>query len=675
MARITINGVTIDPLRQSHALASASLVSEDASASDYLLVQTTHIPSVQEKEQLAELGVVIHEYVPESTYLCGYRPADLGAVRALPFVAWADVYLEGFKIAPSLRPGGLQSDLAALADPTAAVDSQRHAVDVVLHDDVDPEVDGVRQRIADAAGVSADDVRITRKKVRLTLSGDQLGALVGIDEVRQIDEVPQWVKHNSVARPIMNAAVQLNGTAFLGQGQVVAVADTGFDLGSTTDVHPAFAGRVARLHALGRPGRSDDPDGHGTHVAGSVLGNGHSATMGGPVQGTAPRATLVLQSLLDPAGRLGGIPDDLRDLFEPPYQNDGARVHTNSWGPQQPGLPYGSSGFEVDDMVWQNPDLVICFSAGNSGHDRDRDGVIDTASVSAQAGAKNCVTVGASESRRPDIPQTYGQFAFVNFPANPIRDDPMADNPAGMAAFSSRGPSREGRIAPDVVAPGTSILSTRSRAVVSPDIRFGISSDPAFYFESGTSMATPLVAGCVAVLRETLVTNGHHAPSAALLKALLINGAVELTGQYVPSEAGTSPNNSSGFGLVNLAGSVIDPGDPNADFTEDGPLEQGEENIVRVQVPVTGSFRTLKVTLVWTDPPGAALQNDLDLIVRAVSGQERHGNMGTSTGFDRTNNVEQVHWENVPPGDVDIIVRAHRITRFPQPYACVWRIT
>ncbi|MEU4351150.1 hypothetical protein [Streptomyces sp. NPDC023838] len=70
MARITINGMTIDPL---------------------------------------------------GTYLCGYRPADLGAVRALPFVAWADVYLEGFKIAPSFRPGGLQSDLAlpvALAAPT-----------------------------------------------------------------------------------------------------------------------------------------------------------------------------------------------------------------------------------------------------------------------------------------------------------------------------------------------------------------------------------------------------------------------------------------------------------------------------------------------------------------------------------------------------------------------------
>jgi subtilisin family serine protease len=675
MARITINGVTIDPLRQSHALSSASLVSEDAAASDYLLVQTTHIPSAPEKEQLADLGVVIHEYVPESTYLCGYRPADLSAVRALPFVAWADVYLQGFKIAPSLRPGGMQSDLAALTDPTAAVDFGQHTVDVVLHDDVDPRAGDVRERIAEAAGVGPDDVHLLRNKARVTLPGDRIGALVGIDEVRRIDETPRWVAYNSVARPIMNAAVQLGGTTHIGRGQVVAVADTGFDKGSTTDVHPAFTGRVAKLYALGRAERADDPDGHGTHVAGSVLGDGDSPSMGGPVQGTAPGATLVLQSLLDPSGRLGGIPGDLRDLFEPPYRDDGARVHTNSWGPQQPGLPYGSSGFEVDDMVWRNPDLVICFAAGNSGHDQDRDGVIDTASVSAQAGAKNSITVGASENRRPDIPGTYGQLAFTRFPANPIRDDPMADNPAGMAAFSSRGPSFEGRIAPDVVAPGTSILSTRSRRLVTPDTRFGVSSDPAFFFESGTSMATPLVAGCVAVLRETLAAHGHTTPSAALLKALLINGAVELTGQYPRSEAGPSPNNSSGFGLVNLAGSVIGPDDTNAGFVEGEPLDQGQENIVRVQVPATGSFRTLKVTLVWTDPPGAALQNDLDLIVRTVGGQERHGNMGASTGFDRTNNVEQVRWENVPPGEADIVVRAHRITLFPQPYACVWRIS
>ena len=69
------------------------------------------------------------------------------------------------------------------------------------------------------------------------------------------------------------------------------------------------------------------------------------------------------------------------------------------------------------------------------------------------------------------------------------------------------------------------------------------------------------------------------------------------------------------------------------------------------------------------------LQNDLDLIVRAENGQERHGNMGTSTNFDRKNNVEQIVWTNMPPGTAKIIIRAFRITQFPQPYAYAWRLS
>ena len=190
------------------------------------------------------------------------------------------------------------------------------------------------------------------------------------------------------------------------------------------------------------------------------------------------------------------------------------------------------------------------------------------------------------------------------------------------------------------------------------------------------------------MLRETLVKNGTPKPDAALIKALLINGAVELVGQYTPSEAGVSPNRNSGWGRVDLAGSVIIPGpNPNAGFGGGGPLKQGQSNTVTINIPkpngkqseagvgTAGVGQTLKVTLVWTDPPGAMLQNDLDLIVTASNGTERHGNMGTGSGFDRTNNVEQVLWANIPPGATKITVRAFHITQFPQPYWYVWRIS
>jgi len=274
----------------------------------------------------------------------------------------------------------------------------------------------------------------------------------------------------------------------------------------------------------------------------------------------------------------------------------------------------------------------------------------------------------------------------------PIHGDPMADNPEGMAAFSSRGLTLEGRLKPDVVAPGTSILSTRSRHVQHVPTVFGVSADAAYFFDTGTSMAAPLVAGCAAVLRETLVKNGVATPSAALIKALLINGAVELAGQYQPSEAGSSPNISSGFGRVDLAGSIILPGShPAAGFREGELFHQDDEDTITVEIPgaspgelsrsdsdsvsTTETGATFKITLAWSDPPGALLQNDLDLLVVAADGSERHGNMGTSSDFDRVNNVEQILWTNIPPGSAKIIIRAFRTTRNSQPYACAWRIS
>src|SRR5262249_8569586 len=136
---------------------------------------------------------------------------------------------------------------------------------------------------------------------------------------------------------------------------------------------------------------------------------------------------------------------------------------------------------------------------------------------------------------------------------------------------------------------------------------------------------------------------------------LLINGAVPLAGQYSPTEVGPSPNDVSGWGLVNLAGSGILPGQhPNAGFGEGGPLTQGQQSSFTIAIPgghngaglakakkskakngnasAAGTMAVspaLKITLVWSDPAGPNLQNDLDLIVKAANGQERHGNMGT----------------------------------------------
>ena len=361
-------------------------------------------------------------------------------------------------------------------------------------------------------------------------------------------------------------------------------------------------------------------------------------------------------------------------LFHQPYATDKVRIHTNSWGSTGNFGVYDQQAQEVDQFVHDHRDILICFAAGNEGVDRDANGQIDPNSVTPPGTAKNCLTVGACENDRPNQPMTYGQGWPSDFPANPIKNDKVADNPEGIVAFSSRGPIHDGRVKPDVVAPGTYVLSTRSRATQSQG--WGVSADPLYMFDGGTSMATPLVAGCVANVRAFLRTaHNMKTPSAALLKALIINGAHDLTGQYVPSEAGAIPNNNEGFGRVDVQ-AVVGPyaaGETVVFFDEDGALDVGEKSSQTVAVPAEA--KVLKATLVWTDPPGEGLQSDLDLLVTAGA-QERHGNVAVgSAAFDRTNNVEQVVWTTVPAGSVTVTVAAHRVTLGPQNFALVVRVS
>jgi len=668
MAQITINGVTVDPLTQGRALAAANLHAATAADSDYILIQTDQPLDKAQKTELTNMGVVILEYVPEDTYLCNFTGTDLDQVRALSHVAWANTYMQGFKIAPTLKPAtatrsfGL-SEMTLSAEPEVSFSTTPRAVDVVLHSNVDPQA--IKDRLAAAVQLDPDDLNITRHKIRVNVAERQLSEIADMDEVRHVEEVLPMKLHNDVARRILNVEPQpVSGTVLEGDGQVVAVCDTGFDKGSTTNVHDAFAGRVANLYALGRS-RSNDPNGHGTHVAGSVLGDGNSAALGHTVRGTAPAAQLVLQSVLDSQGGLGGLPDDLHDLFDTPYSADAARIHTNSWGSTLGDGRYNASSQEVDEFVWDHRDCVICFAAGNEGEDNNSNGVIDPRSITPPGTAKNCITIGATENDRSNFTVNWGQ-AF-RYPADPIKSDRLANNAEGMVAFSSRGPTQDGRVKPDVVAPGSFILSAKSRDTASGG--WGSSADPLYFFNGGTSMATPLVAGCTALVREFLAAQPHQltSPSAALVKAMLINGAHNISGRYTPTEAGGIPNNSEGFGRVDMAATLSSDVQIHDEATA---LDTGEEATINV-----GVGASLKITLVWTDRPGSTLQNDLDLIVRTSDGQERHGNMApNSNAFDRRNNVEQVVWDNVPGGTVEIVVRGHRVPVFVQSYALVTRV-
>jgi hypothetical protein len=526
------------------------------------------------------------------------------------------------------------------------------------------------------------------------------GSILGVDRVRE-----QW--------------------ALYGQGQVIAIADSGLDSGDEATLSQDFSGRLVRAFALGRTSDWSDPNGHGTHVAGSVLGSGQLSgsdparqAYGGSFAGVAPEASLVFQSLLDAEGGLGGIPDDLGDLLQQAY-DAGARIHTNSWGANffiKPLARFMTTGrytpesAQVDRFLWEHPDMVVLFAAGNEGVDYftpqqgglelpPPDGVVDPDSLSSPGTAKNTITVGATESLRSEgghAQKPYGGDGDLlstvlgySFTTEPLASDLPSDNADGMAAFSSRGPTQDGRIKPDVVAPGTNILSARSHAPGAEEL-FG-AYDQHYVYCSGTSMATPLVAGATALIRQWYVDHqATSGPSAALIKATLINGTTIISpgqygrgpGQDVPD---AWPNPVTGWGRVDLYTSLPHAGGYEVWFTDEQVGVVTGQELTYERYVLQGD-EALRITLVWTDPPGVPdpeevklpgltaqqppqLVNDLDLVVESPDGQRLLGNMGETP--DRLNNVESVRLAGAPTGEYRLLVRGHSVGQGPQPFALV----
>ena len=532
----------------------------------------------------------------------------------------------------------------------------------------------------------------------------RLRALSTVHGVRFIRERSFKRPTNDVAARIMGTAVATGqaGLGLSGAGEVIAVCDTGIDTADPQSIHPDFSGRVVAIESYpitpdlsryvnnpgGDDGAADLDSGHGTHVAGSALGDGSASEgldgLSGPVRGLAHKAKLVFQAVeqemqwKDPAnyqryGRylLTGIPLDLATLFGNAYHQN-ARIHSNSWGGGDPGA-YDSQCEQLDRFVWEHKDFCVVVAAGNDGTDHDGDGSINPMSVSSPATAKNCICVGASENERPGFNgNTYGRWWADDYPVAPYNDDPMANNPEQVVAFSSRGPTRDGRIKPDVVAPGTFVLSARSRMLAPNNMAWsGFPSSRLYFYMGGTSMATPLTSGAVALIREYLRKERQiSTPSAALLKAALIAGAVRLPGY---GAQGAVADNDQGYGRVNVD-AVLAPAAPTqVEFLDIAPgLRTGE--VYSQPIQVQGAGAPLRVTLAYSDYPGPALVNNLNLMLIAPDGKRYVGNQaqGTLLTMDARNNVEVIHIQNPAAGTWRLEVVGSNVPQGPQDFGLVY---
>jgi hypothetical protein len=572
-----------------------------------------------------------------------------------------------------------------------------------------------------------------------------------VDDVASINNYTAYELHSVSGAPVSNdtagnivGAAAANARGYNGSTQIAAVADTGLGDGTAAGAHPDIpSSRIVAIYnwpgatntcfqSIIDDGAIDVDSGHGTHTSGSVLSAGEP---GGEGRGIAPSARLVFQSTENwatisnycqlfggwPANGyfLTGLPSDLKTLFQQAY-NAGARIHSNSWGSAAAG-DYTVDSANTDSFIWTNRDMVITFSAGNEGTDANADGIVDNDSIGSPATSKNVITVGASENQRASYPcdtsltytshdayqtgqtctsmggnqvnylGTYGSRWTADFPANPIASDPTAGNSNQMAAFSSRGPTDDGRYKPDVVAPGTWILSTASGMYqegygdpLNPRNNayqwdgWGTPFNSEYKYMGGTSMSNPITAGGVTVVKDYYNKAYGINATAALVKATIINSAVDMLDENndgVNDNDYPIPNNHEGWGLLNLDGAT------------DGTIAYADENTglstggnATFTVNSTGAS-ALKVTLVWTDYPSTDtatinLVNDLDLTVAGPAGTFK-GNVfsggwsATGGSADRRNNVENVYVQLPGAGTYTITINGFNIPNGPQKFALV----
>jgi hypothetical protein len=581
----------------------------------------------------------------------------------------------------------------------------------------DADADGLARDLAGLGGVlrnRADGLNGATLRVRLPAA--MLRAVLERDDVVWLERsfVPRLA--NDRARSILGVTAAGQQLSWLdGTGQIIAVTDTGLDVQSTveTNGNPDFAAdRIAgaftpqQMSSLcsGKLGSTSwsDRNGHGTHVAGSALGGGRPP-VAPSLAGVAPRARLVVQSVSSGGDELDCLSLDATFLDQ--AYGAGARIQNASWGQPtgQTGFSFtygGYTAFEqtIDGYLWNHKDHLFVAVAGNQGADiQPRNGVTDPDSINSPGTAKNVLTVGATENNRPPGGSTCVTFGsgkppenqcYGSFGAAPIATDHVSDRSDGMAAFSSRGPTDDGRVKPEIVAPGTNIVSAASHT---PGVFYPFGTYDANYaYDSGTSMSAPLISGMAALVRQWLIQGRQvPAPSAALVKALLLNGAKDIgPGQYgtggqreIPA---AWPNNVEGWGRATLT-DTIGLASQDIWFADD---KAGLLPSAAATYTITvGAGEPLRISLAWTDYPaspiaGRALVNDLDLEVQPPAGSLLRGNAGAALptdcragtgGADRCNNAESVEVAAPQAGTYVVRVRAASVPQGPQPFALAAR--
>jgi len=623
--------------------------------------------------ELAATGAHVVSYVANDAYVVKGGPEAVALVHGLlarPFVLAVSAYEPAFKLRPELR------GIAA---------NQAFSVIVQVVADSDGEAFARNLRARAIESLAEPELVLAWWNVRVVLDGANVHELARDSRVFAIEPALEMSLFDERQGQIMAGNVDASGAqaasaaylswlankGFPGPTNAfdfaVDVVDDGVDRGSTTDVNVEFrvggvasgASRLVYNHNYSGDASADGRGGHG-NINASIIG-GHNSSTGTAYEdaagyqyglGLAPWVKLGNTKVFSNAG-VGVFDQPTATRLAAAYAA-GARISSNSWGSTS-GTSYDTDSQAHDRAVRDaqtgvagNQELTIVFAAGNDGS--------GASTVRPPGTAKNIITVGAGENWRPTGTDGCG---YGNADADDAKD---------VATFSSRGPTRDGRKKPELLAPGTHVQGAASRAsgydgsgVCDPYFPNG---QTLYAWSSGTSHSTPAVAGACALVRQWFENQGLTAPSPAMQKAVLVAGAAHMSGVGANDSLWS---NSQGMGRVNLGRAF----DPAARMRVDQSVVLGATGATHTMSgSIAAPATPFRVVLAWTDAPGAttgsAHVNDLDLEV-TLNGTLYRGNVfsganSTAGGSrDARNNLESVFFPAWTTGPFSIVVRASNI--------------
>lgn len=634
------------------------------------LVQLAGPPNEEWKQAIEAQGVRVVEKVSRYALYVEGTPADVKSLEKLPFVVWTGALKPAYKLAAGFAEGAAATDQFTVMSVASASEVLRFAkgsgIEPLTEED-------------DKQGTTTFTVRSTVEEARaLALEPtvrwvEPLTARVLFDErstqilAEQLDATPA---PNTL--PVTGYQPTLAGLGIDGAGVTIGIVDSGVDSHDNATMHPDLSGRMDFFVDTTGGSITTDRDGHGTHVAGIAVGNAATGEVDPQGfllgQGAAPGAHFGSVNNISGAGTFND-----RQMVEACADN-GAQVMNNSWG-YTSGSGYTANARNYDLLVRDarsaaasDQPMAIVSAAGNSGP--------NISTIGNPWEAKNPIVVGNSLNARPG------------------EGDP-GDDIRGLRTSTSRGPAADGRTFPTVVATGTDVISARSNTDLDtatpgaqrPRTQYvdtGGTAHADYARLSGTSMAAPHVSGLCALLIEWWRNRtGGKTPSPAMLKSLLVNGAIDCAGG-TDGNGGTLtniPNNNQGWGRVSLENMVV-----QAPASDRGPklfsdqrhafTADGQEHVMRIAPDNVA--RPLRITLAWTDAAAAAganpaLVNDLDLeVTEEATGNVFKGNVFnngfsvTGGAFDALNNVECVYVQN-PSGVYTVRIIAASVPASAHP--------